>query len=500
MALPVVQFPIETFEQANPVMAGIGAANALYAQSVQNQYLKPMLQQQYQRGQMQNQILQPQAQYAPQMTQAELAYRQTQAPYARAQTQALLQGNIPLMNAQAGLIGTEGQKNQFMLNNPTTMLPGMAGQIGALNVLKTLDPSLFGSPNVAPPTQYQTTASDLSNGTPTQLPGMPSAGSVVGDQGQSSSSFLPPNPYNNFASPSPLMSNMGQQEMAQQQMPVNQGQQQPVEQPAFPSVQGLANLMMQGVTAPIQEKIAQANFYNQRAQGYNFSLLPPNEKSYVVAQAAGLGYEPLQATALLNSGKTISDLAQAKGLDPNNLPSPLYPASSQTVNLIQRRNQALNEINTIQPMLNNALAPYSRRFDGYSPSQIAGSISNDDPDAQARFLAAKALQPEMSSLRLKAMGGQVGIESIREVNNASMGNMKSFQGLVNPKVYSSAQNYVDQWINQGAQSANKVGLSGSLGNISQNQQSNQSPQSAAPITKQINGINYVNIGGRWHQQ
>lgn len=499
MALPVSQFPIETFEQANPVMAGIGAANALYAQSVQNQYLKPMLQQQYQRGQYANQIMQPQAQYAPQLTQAELAYKQTQAPLAQAQTQALLQGNIPMMQAQTGYLGTEAAKNQFGLNNPTTMLPGMAGQIGALNTLKMLDPSLFGSPNVAPPTQYQNTVSSLANGSPTQLPGMPSAGAVSGDQGQSNSSFLPPNPYNNFASPSPLMANMGQQGMPQG-MPVNQGQQQPGQQPAFPSVQSLANLMMQGVTAPIQEKIAQANFYNQRAQGYNFSLLPPNQQSYVVAQAAGLGYEPLQATALLNSGKTMSDLAQAKGLDPNNLPSPIYPASSQTVNLIQRRNQALNEINTIQPLLNNALSPYSRRFDGYSPTQIAGAISNDDPDAQARFLAAKALQPEMSSLRLKAMGGQVGIEAIREVNNASMGNMKSFQTLVNPKVYSAAQNYVDQWINQGAQAANKTGLAGSVGNLSQNQQDNPVQQNAAPITKQIGGINYVNIGGRWHQK
>jgi hypothetical protein len=88
------------------------------------------------------------------------------------------------------------------------------------------------------------------------------------------------------------------------------------------------------------------------------------------------------------------------------------------------------------------------------------------------------------------MGGNIGIEAIREVNNQSMGNIKSFQGLVSPKVYSAAQNYVDQWINQGADAANKVGLAGSVGNLNNGGQ----PISNATMTGAQTGGTPAGVG------
>jgi hypothetical protein len=472
MPLPVQQsfaLPNFTPDQISPVMTGIGQANALYQQSMQNQYLGANMQAALRKQQLANQISQAQANVAPQMTAADLAYKQAQTPNLNAATQYILSGQIPSAQAQAGYIGTEAAKNQFSINNPSTMLQGLPGQIGGLAVLRNMGMLSNGQvPQSSAPTQDQNFVNGMNNGVPMRAPAMPSAGAMTGGN-QNGAPILPPNPYGTPQNPA---------------AGVGQGN------GDLSSFEGARNLLMQGITAPIQEKVAQANYYQSRASGFPFNSLPQNTKTYMIGQAAGMGIDPQDAIKAYYNGETISSLAQQRGLDPNNLPTPLYSATPQTVQLIQRRDQALNEINSIMPNITTAMAPYSRQFAGFSPSQISSAITNDNPDQQARFLASKALMPEMASLRLKAMGGNIGIEAIREVNNQSMGNIKSFQGLVSPKVYSAAQNYVDQWINQGADAANKVGLAGSVGNLNNGGQ----PISNATMTGAQTGGTPAGVG------
>lgn len=433
MSLPVEMFPLLSPSQISPVMTGISQANQLYAQSMQNKYLQPDLQAALRKQQLSNQISQAQANVAPQMSAAQLAYQQAKTPNLNAATQYVLSGQLPEAQSQAGYIGTMAGKNQFQLNNPATMLPGLPGQIGGLATLRNMGLLADGStPPAAPPTQNADFVNGMNNGVPMRAPGMPSAGNMA-PSAQNNGQILPPSPFSSSQS-------------------------------GIPSFQDATNLLVKSMMAQPEANIARADYYNKMASGYDFKSLPPTEKSYLIAQAAGMGVEPQTAAMYFNNGGTLNSLASSKGLDQNNLPAPIYAATPQTVQLIQRRSQALNEINTIQPQITSGMAPYARQFNGYSPSQIADAIQNDNPDQQARFLAARALMPEMASLRLKAMGGNIGIEAIKEVNNQSMGNIKSFQSLVSPKVYTAAQNYVDNWINQGAEAANKVGLAGTLAN------------------------------------
>lgn len=443
MPLPVQMFPALTPAQINPVAVGLGQANQLYAQGVQNQFLEPNMQAALRKQQLANQITQAQANVAPQMNAAQLAYAQAKTPNLNAATQFLLSGQIPEAQAQAAFIGTNAAKNQFNLANPATMLTGFPQQIGELSVLRGLDPTIFGNNQTAAPTSDQNTVNNINSGVPFRIPGMPSAGPVSSSGQQQNSPILPPNPYGTPQNPAAGAD-------------LSSGK------PTFEDAQ---DILMKAMLAQPMANIARAKYYSQQASGFAYKTMPSDAKSYAIAQLAGMGIDPTQASQYLSNGGTIQEAAQQRGLNPDNLPTPLYAATPSTVQLIQRRNQALNEINTIQPEITSAIAPYSRQFAGYSPSQIASAMKNDNPDQQSRFLAARALMPEMASLRLKAMGGNIGIEAIKEVNNQSMGNIKSFQGLVSPKVYTAAQNYVDQWINQGANAANKVGLAGSVGNL-----------------------------------
>jgi hypothetical protein len=477
MAIPVEKFDPETFAQANPFMAGLSATQGLMNQYLTNQnqqaanaYQVPNLQQALLNAQYNNQILQPKAQTANQWNAAGLAYANQQAPNLAAQTQGILQGQIPVNQAQAGLYGTEAAKNQFLLNNPGMMAPGMAGQIAGINYLQQHNPGLFQSPGATQQPQVQTPpATGVNAPLSTTGVGLPSApaiqpGAQNNNPGMSNllnpplapnqmGASAPTQPANNQQLPPPPVPN-GMTPNTNINAPMPPNVMAPNGQISSPN--SLVSLLMQGVTAPLREQVARANYYQTRASGYAFQELPADQKAALVAQAAGLGISPTDATQAFLNGATIEDLARSKGVDPSNMPSPIYPTTQAQLTQIQRRNQALAEINTLEPTISNAIAPYSRRFAGFSPAQVADSITGDNPDQQAQYLAARAIMPEMSALRVKAMGGQVGVEAINEITDASMGNLGAFGPTVSPKVYKAAQGYVTQWLNQAVQSANNT--------------------------------------------
>jgi hypothetical protein len=431
MAIPVDYFQPESFQQANPMLSGIGAAQGLYQQAVQNRYLAPMLAAQLQKSQLTNQIMQPQAQYAPQITQAQLAYQQAQAPYLKAQTQGILSGQIPLQMAQAGLTGTESQMNQFKLNNPSLMLPGIAQNIGGYALLHKMMPGLFGNSQSTAPTPDQSAASNISQGIPTTLPGMPSMGNITSSP--QSMPILPKNAYSGVSGSSiPATSQVSQ--------PLGSGE------GGLPSVQNMANLLFQSQFAPINKNIAQTGYYNTQAQLAAFRSLPKDIQNQMIAQGRGLGMNPTQTLGYIANGGDLNKLTQNVEQTTGQSITPQYAPSAKALQQAQISTAATSALTDINPIITNALAPYSRQFLGHSPKLVLQEISGQDPDSQAQALAARALSPEISGLRLKAMNAQSGIEAIREVQESSMLGLKNYQGMVSPKVYSMANQYLDNWV------------------------------------------------------
>jgi len=99
MAIGVSQFQVPSFEQSNPFLTGLGHGQALFQQFMQNQYLRPLLQQELQKAQLANQIQAIQAQYAGPQAEAELGYKKAQTGLVGAQTGAI-PSEIKLREAQ----------------------------------------------------------------------------------------------------------------------------------------------------------------------------------------------------------------------------------------------------------------------------------------------------------------------------------------------------------------------------------------------------------------
>lgn len=163
-----VYFQPLSFQQANPLLAGMQAGAQLMGTNLQNQltssllpYAAPQAQQQLLQAQLDNQKSQqlmpfvtPSAQQG--LLQQQLANKTTQAglPYVGPQAQA----NVGLTQAQGGLYGTEEAKNQWLLQHPAAMLPGTAGQIGSLQYLQQFLPQMSssnGGMTITPTSQMQ---------------------------------------------------------------------------------------------------------------------------------------------------------------------------------------------------------------------------------------------------------------------------------------------------------------------------------------------------------
>lgn len=218
----------------------------------------------------------------------------------------------------------------------------------------------------------------------------------------------------------------------------------------------MLSLLRDSITGDIKRKNAYGELANKKVENYGYGQLTADQKRAWVAQAAGMGIGANEARGFFNNGGSIEDLAESKGFNPDDIPEPIYNPTQTDLSRAHFRQQAMAELNLLDKHITEAGAPYSRRFDGYSPKQIMEALSGENIEGQAQYLAARALMPEMAALRLKIQNGQVGIEGIREVLHSSMGNINAFQGLVSPEVYALTQQYIDTWINEAAEKANSI--------------------------------------------
>ena len=473
-------YPMLSFEQANPYLEALNynaqiQTNQAKAQQEQTiaQYMPQTMAEQLKQMQSKSEIDAATANYADPMEYAKLLQAQVAPDLTKAQTQeeqAKAYYESMMGKQAAALLPTDVVKAQFLARNPILNL-GLSGGAQNIALLSAASgnpqdfPGLANQPATIQPNQYgqlAAAANAISPGSATfdgrQI--TPAPGQMV--------SQMPTLPIAN----NPL----AQQAMQKHQggMPQNN---------VLPSM-GVNNgmspmdMLKAQIMAPLQAQMAKTNYLNTMNQGYGYRTTTPTEKNYMQAQAAGMGYDPLTSSTLFSKGYTLADLAEQKGLgrDPQNWPDPIYALTPKGVAQVQQRQQANAEINALNPTLTAALAPYSQRIAGWSPKQIADGLNGTDPDAQAKFLAARALQPELAGMRFRAMSGTtLGVEAMEKIMDSSMGNIKNLQALVDPKVYTKAQQYLDQWITQGvnaadSSNANAMKRINSMPNMQQGQQ------------------------------
>jgi ribosomal protein L23 len=181
--------------------------------------------------------------------------------------------------------------------------------------------------------------------------------------------------------------------------------------------------------------------------GNSFDKLPTNDKKQAVALMKGMDVDPVASVSWLRSGKTPTDYAKEHNIDINTV-VPRYSAGEQNIKDAQRVDAYQAEIKSFETHITDGLKKYQNKVNGYSLKQIADAAEGKNTDEQAKALAARALVPELNALRLKIMGGNIGIEALNELKHTSLSELKIIQSLVDTKTYKAAQDYMSKWINE----------------------------------------------------
>jgi hypothetical protein len=390
-------FPMLTADQANPAISGLARMIQMHLQRQQAQlndatmpFAGPQAQANLQRTQLGNQGAEAQLPYIGPQAAADLQKAQLGNQFYAPEAQA----QIGLQNAQAGNLSADTRRTNYMLNNPGFLAGGSAAEVQALQNMGVIPAGGMGPQS--------------------NVGGSPSA-TKPGGMSQGIMNALQP----------------------QQQ----QGQQQG--NPSQPFQTG--NPM---VDAILNKGFAKPAYDAQMTQAFTWTHAPVDAKRYMIAEAAGMGIDPNDAVAAFSQGKTVNQLAQENGFDPNNKPSPDFLPTSSNITTLKQRQAALKEVDSLGQFINQGLGPYSQTYRGMSPLQVKDAISGQNPDQQANFLAARMLAPELANIRLKLAQGQAGVTAADEIMNKSLMNVNAYQSLVTPDVFTSAQNKADDALKQ----------------------------------------------------
>lgn len=196
----------------------------------------------------------------------------------------------------------------------------------------------------------------------------------------------------------------------------------------------------------------------------SWATVPTNERASLLAQAAGMGFDYNEANKHFQQGKTLADLAKIKGLDPSALPPPIYPTTTGSLTQIQKRQQALAEMDSLGKTIADWTAPYARRWQGYSIPAIIDAARGENTDQVAKFLAARGAALDQAAIRVRALGGQIGEAVLQDMVNSAMGKINFPESMVNSELYAKTQKYLDDAIRESVMKANKVGLNPALAN------------------------------------
>lgn len=199
---------------------------------------------------------------------------------------------------------------------------------------------------------------------------------------------------------------------------------------------------------PTEKDRATTEYMQKRANSFAYSTAPVDTKTYMIAQAAGMGIAPDKAINSFAEGKTVADLAKENGFDSDNLPEPDFSPTKGNITKLNERKAALGEMKHLSNFVIEGLGPYSETVLGWSPEQTINQLRGMDKQKQIKFIAARGIVPELTNMRLMTAGAKNTVHAIKSMQDKSLLNIKGLQSGVKPDVWASAQRLMDKELEQ----------------------------------------------------
>lgn len=213
----------------------------------------------------------------------------------------------------------------------------------------------------------------------------------------------------------------------------------------------LANLQYKHAMALNQERMASGiglsksgsiEGNSEKERRIRFNALGADGKAEILSHAAPLDLDPLSLQhKLIVEGKSLPEIYKEQNKVMGEISKSHLPTSS---NRTQQKNQDAGaaELDSLEEFSSVAMAPYSRKFFGYSPVQIGEALSGQNEEEQAMYLAGRALQPEIAAARSRIAGGSNAQQALQHAQESALGSSKVFESLVSPSVFLKTQEII----------------------------------------------------------
>lgn len=204
----------------------------------------------------------------------------------------------------------------------------------------------------------------------------------------------------------------------------------------------------------LNRRYAQPAYQNQMTKAFNWVHLPVEQKNQLIAQGLGMGIDPIQMQRYVNDGLSLPQIAQKEGLDPENLPPPIYPPTTATKTRTQQVAQVSHELDYISSAVTPVIKRYADTFLGISPEKWKDMISSD-PAAQDRYgeyIGALSLQSGLATGRALMEGTtRPGIEIMKAIRDSSLKGIDTHSPVkMTGRSFEKAQNFINEKLRKGA--------------------------------------------------
>jgi len=215
------------------------------------------------------------------------------------------------------------------------------------------------------------------------------------------------------------------------------------------------------VDSILNKPYAETAYRNKMTHGFNWVHLPVETKNQLVAQGYGMGIEPLKMMEYVNNGMTLQQIAEKEGLDPENLPPPIYSPTTATKTRVQQVQQVGNELDYLSSSTTPIIKRYANTFAGFSGDRIRDMLSNDVA-AQKRFgqyIGALSVQSGLANGRVLLEGGRPGVEVMRMVKDSALQGIDQHSPIkMSGVAYEEAQKTIDDILHKGAKIRTTTGM------------------------------------------
>lgn len=248
-----------------------------------------------------------------------------------------------------------------------------------------------------------------------------------------------------------------------------------------------------GRTKQIDQGLAEHRKLQEQRAHWNSKTQQMKDHDIAVGQGAGFSGDETQAW--LESGKTLKDLLFQHGYKNESDIEPIYQLTKANQTQYNNQKLASKEAAYLSNFIKNATGDYAYKVKGYSPSLIRDQLSGKNEDAQARYLAARGLAPELINLRLVLANAKSTVAAQNQLREKAMTDMKVFEPLVSAKTWTKMQDIMDNEL-QNMFKQSRKGFDAPAKSYPTNSQ--KAPPPSVKGTKIINGVTYYPDGqGGW---